>query len=86
MKNPIGDLHLCECLGEDRILVAEKSFDRARDVVAGKTDVPEFPVVQGLKLVHHLASLPPREPTDDHPRKGGSLATIVVIRHVSLRQ
>lgn len=69
-----------------RLLVPEESFDRARDVVARKADVPEFPVVQGLKLVHRLAPLPPPEPTDDHPRESGPRARIVMIRHVSLRK
>lgn len=73
-------------LSRDRLLVPEESIDRARDVIAGEADVPEFPVVQGLKLVHRLAPLPPPEPTDDHPRESGSRARIVMIRHVSLRK
>jgi len=73
-------------LGRDRLLVPEESFDRARDVVARNADVPEFPVVQGLKLVHRLAPLPPSEPTDDHPRESGPRARIVMFRHVSLQR
>lgn len=69
-----------------RLLVPEETFDRTGNIVAGEADVPEFPVVQGLKLVHRLASLPSPEPTDDHPRESGSRARIVMIRHVSLRK
>ena len=72
-------------LGRNKLLVPEEAFDRALDVVAGNADVPEFPVVEGLKLVHRLLALPSPEPADDHSRKGGSRASIVVIRHVSLQ-